>query len=934
MNGEKCRRWNGIPARQPLAPNRNVLFNIARTYERMKRLPDAYRYYLQALDGETRTDIRQKVQQSLDRIRPLVAVLRVQTNPPGATVYLDRKDLGARGKSPDVIGLDAGRHRVFVELAGHEPATSDLVDLRVGSESVVQLSLRPIVTEVRLEADPSAAAVRLDSDKGPALCQLPCSLSVPPGPHLFLLAKEGYQPLELSVEVPATGPLVLRPKLVRESGTLIVNTDVRDALVTLDGEPRGFTPLVTKVPVGKHRLRVVLSGFRVIEQPVEVHVGQQTQLELQLTQSEEVTAASRVSESTEDAPASVSIVSSQELRAMGYPTLAEALRGIRGMYLSDDRSYVTAGIRGFSRPGDYGNRILVLVDGHPTNDNYIWSSYMGFDLRVDLEDIERIEVVRGPGSVLYGTSAFFGVINLVTRHRDEPTHTEAGVSTAEYGVFRARAASVLKTAHVGAWISASYAHATGRDFTFPEYQGDATDPNVERGYGGFPVNGLARAVDGFEAGTVTGRVTYKALTAQFLWNSRTKKIPTGIYGTIFNDPNNTFTDIHGFGEVRFEPQITRDLQWLSRGHINISDFRSVGMYPAPDGPSYDSFRGRWAGLEQRFVYAPSSALRLTLGGEAIRHFQARQVGYNSQGHYITDSAGNAGRDDPFSVVAGYVLGDFVPTPAFKISAGARLDYLSNLDSFDLAASINPRLAFIVKPYEGGNLKIMGGKAFRAPSVYELYYRSTTQEISAGLRPEQIYSGEIEFTHRFSSTVSAVLAGYVNVVKDLIELRDLSDYRTQYANAGALVRAMGTEFEMRRDWRQGWMLSASYSYQNVQYVNDPTLREVPNAPSHLASFRGAFPILGRTLMGMTRLTVEGPRADRNVRVTDPPQGTTDWAAIWDLVLSGEVERMGVRYNVGLYNVANWRYDAVLSGEFRQRTIVQNGRTVLASLSTWF
>ena len=123
---------------------------------------------------------------------------------------------------------------------------------------------------------------------------------------------------------------------------------------------------------------------------------------------------------------------------MGYPTLAEAVRGVRGLYLSDDRSYVTIGVRGFSRPGDYGNRVLILLDGQPMNDNYIWSSYVGFDGRVDLGDVERIEIVRGPGSVLYGTSAFFGVINLVTRSKNQPSHGEVSLSTAEYGVTRAR----------------------------------------------------------------------------------------------------------------------------------------------------------------------------------------------------------------------------------------------------------------------------------------------------------------------------------------------------------------------------------------------------------------------------------------------------------------------------------------------------------------
>ena len=65
---------------------------------------------------------------------------------------------------------------------------------------------------------------------------------------------------------------------------------------------------------------------------------------------------------------------------MGYP-IAEALRGVRGVYVSDDRSYAAVGFRGLGRLGNYGNRVLVLLDGQPTNDNWIGSSYVGNDAR-------------------------------------------------------------------------------------------------------------------------------------------------------------------------------------------------------------------------------------------------------------------------------------------------------------------------------------------------------------------------------------------------------------------------------------------------------------------------------------------------------------------------------------------------------------------------
>jgi outer membrane receptor protein involved in Fe transport len=323
-----------------------------------------------------------------------------------------------------------------------------------------------------------------------------------------------------------------------------------------------------------------------------------------------------------------------------------------------------------------------------------------------------------------------------------------------------------------------------------------------------------------------------------------------------------------------------------------------------------------------------------VGGEIIRHFQTLQLGDSDAGPYVFDNHGNPGRNDPFTVGAGYALADVAPSRRFKISGGARLDYYSSLDRFNLGAAVNPRLAFIVKPYDGGNVKIMGGKAFRAPSVYELFYTSSTQLRPTKLDPEQIYSGEIEWTHAFSPLVSGTLAAYSNYVSDLVELQDLPGGITQYANSTAPVLVLGGEAELRREWRGGWMAAATYSYTHVEYIDAPNLRDVPNSLVHLASFKGAVPIIGRSLMAMTRLTLEGPRPDRNSRSTDPPQGTTETGLVWDLVFSGEAERLGVKYAIGAYNLGDWRYDVVPSGEFRQRTIVQSGRTVLASVSVSF
>jgi iron complex outermembrane receptor protein len=84
---------------------------------------------------------------------------------------------------------------------------------------------------------------------------------------------------------------------------------------------------------------------------------------------ETVSGASRYEQKVTQAPASVSIVTSDEIKKQGYRTLAEVLESVRGLYVTDDRNYSYLGVRGFGRPGDYNSRVLLLVDGHRLNDN-------------------------------------------------------------------------------------------------------------------------------------------------------------------------------------------------------------------------------------------------------------------------------------------------------------------------------------------------------------------------------------------------------------------------------------------------------------------------------------------------------------------------------------------------------------------------------------
>src|SRR6476619_2204324 len=116
-----------------------------------------------------------------------------------------------------------------------------------------------------------------------------------------------------------------------------------------------------------------------------------------------------------EAPAAVSFITAEEIARYGYRTLADILRGVRGMYVTDDRNFSYIGTRGFGKLGDYNSRILLLVNGHRVNDNIFGQAEIGAEFGLDPAMIERVEIIRGTASSLYGDSAFFAVVNVITR---------------------------------------------------------------------------------------------------------------------------------------------------------------------------------------------------------------------------------------------------------------------------------------------------------------------------------------------------------------------------------------------------------------------------------------------------------------------------------------------------------------------------------------
>ncbi len=942
-----------------LVPNRNVMFNIARAYEQLGRFPDAYRYYVDALTGEDDAATRRTVEDAIARISPKVAVITVETTPPGATIYLGRKDLGSVGTTPTRLGLAAGRYTILAELPGHEPAASAPLDVVSGSATTLTLALVRVVGRVKIAGEPGTD-VRVDDDGGARACQSPCELDLPPGPHTLYFGRAGFASAPRRVNVVSHETVTVRASLAPLTGSVLVAADEPNALIEIDGKPVGFSPaVVPSVPVGRRRVRVSLRGYQAVEREIDVVADRQVDVrDVVLLPLREVAAASRNVESVDDAPASVTVITAQELEAFGYPTLLEALRGVRGFAVSYDSTYGNASVRGLGRQNDFSNRLLVLSDGAVLNENILYQPFIHYDGRVDLADVERIEIVRGPGSVLYGTGAVSGVVNLVTRGRDEPTRLDLGISTADDAVARGRASFQLRLgAHTGMWASLAGAHSQGRTVTL-DFDADGD---------GEPEPNPARDFDRFDAWTAAGRLWHESLTLQWFYSWRHVAIPTGAYGSLYDRADNSYDDRRGLVELRFEPKLGQRAQLLGRAYLNTSSFGSDFIYEgvADDGGMevtfeqlfHEDYEGRWGGVELRGILNAGESLSLSLGGEVARHFTAEMESTQSE----LDGTGTSVLSvaAPYTVLAGYASFEWRMHPRLRLVAGLRVDrwdlsqdargFTGRALTEDFT-SANPRVALVWRASPTDIVKVMAGRAFRAPSTYEYFYHDGfyTQATSdccseQPLQPEAVYSAEVEVIHRFDHDWALIGSAYgldaraiietVPVPEDVRLAYDWPEDIFYYRNSAVAQRVFGGDLEVRREWRGGFMMAAQYGFQSSRYAGSPErnsadflpARRVPNQPSHLASFRAVVPIVPSALSGAVRVTFEGPR-----RIDLDTTLETEAAVVADVVLSGNLVQKGVRWSAGIYNLFDWRY-ALPATPYASSVMPQVGRSLLLSLS---
>jgi outer membrane receptor protein involved in Fe transport len=892
-----------------LVPNRNVKFNIARCLEQLKLYDEAFRAWSEVARGEAPPAERAAIQAAIDKLRPQLALIQVSSNPPGATIFVNRRDLGALGTTPRRLALAPGKATVLLDLPGYRSVAVP-VELAKGAERQIAPALERIYGGVVFRGLPPGATVRENATDGPLVDVGTSATRLVPGRHVFLISAPDHVPARVAIDVPPDATTTLDVPLAplpSPRGAVVVRANLDGALVRIDGREMGFSPAVIEgVPAGERLVEVEHEGRETFRARVVVETGRRTYLEVKLRREQPlIEAANKHLTPAEDAPASITIITADQIRALGYLTLADALRGVRGVISSNDRTYEAIGFNGLSPPGDYTKRVLVLLDGHPYNDIVAGQGYVGHDLDVDLENVERIEVVRGPGSVLYGTGALFGVVNVVTRRPAPGSHAEAGAQVGtlatniEHGTVSARSESAEVLASAAAYDG-------GGERVFPWSDGQvARDADGER----------ARHAD------LLARVGPLSLRAAF--NDRVKTVPTGVFATR-PDAGTTYRDERAFAELRLEQPLGRALL-AARLSYDYGLFQGHYLQVMPPD-TRDDFRSQWVTAEAR-VELPLGRHRVTVGSEAIDQAEVRQRSFEDTPGGMTYFS----NDTTGWVVSGYAVDDWAVSSKVRVNAGLRADDYTQ----SFGWTLNPRLAVIAKPYAGGNTKLLVGRAFRAPSAYERFYNDMgATEIQAGpLAPETIASAELEHTHAIDDDLRVTVAAFGEQLSNTVVLAPtaVSPDVFVFQNLADPVRGYGADGEI--DWEPGGgaFLSFSLTWQHTRREAADGPHPLANSPTAVGALRAIYPLYGAALRVGTEMVVDVGRPTITGDVA--PDST-----LWNVTLSGEAHfghRARLRYFGGVFNLLDDRSGYPVGAEAASGvTVARLPRTARVGLALAF
>lgn len=523
--------------------------------------------------------------------------------------------------------------------------------------------------------------------------------------------------------------------------------------------------------------------------------------------------------SLNEAPAVVTVITSEEIQNMGARTLPEILQYIPGFEYSVSKiGFYTVGVRGVKDPLTNA-RLLIMKDGVAYN-GIMYGTGIGIVHLLDLNTIEKIEVIRGPGSALYGRNAFSGVVNVITKSAHKAHDVDARVTAGNFNTNS---------------FGASYGFKPDDKFetiiSFEKTKSDLTDSKFdnglggedlwERGYDNTHLNMKTKFND-FELNAFYSDYSISAFVGPYVTESF-KKVKLGIYSLDYTKEINNKLAFRGKVYLRDEDH----KQLLEIFQPDVNPVAPNGMYATP------SFRAYTFGGDLNVSYNLKKSKTLlgiqfdkygltdvqlkssydTYSGTPLTYIDNEgNIIYRGENDQVIEERGwieDDGHD--YSNLAIYVQEIFTPFKSLSLTGGLRMDFDS-----EIGFMVNPRAAVVWHANQKTNLKLLYGRAFRAPNAQEQYRLTGFTKGNKDLEPEIIHTYELSANYGFTKEMNGNITLFYNKLDNLIysESSVTGAPDTTYSNIGQNT-SMGIEVEYKIRLNKSITAYTNYSYTHSE-----------------------------------------------------------------------------------------------------------------------
>jgi iron complex outermembrane receptor protein len=599
-----------------------------------------------------------------------------------------------------------------------------------------------------------------------------------------------------------------------------------------------------------------------------------------------VTTATKTRETLKKSGSTISVITAEDLKAMGARTLYDALKRLPGFGVSQfNMGMSSIEVRGVKT--DFAEKVLFLINGHPINTNLANGGANSAFNEFIVDDIRHVEVVRGPGSALYGTNAFMAVINIITKQAED-------VSGAEF------------TAGVGSddtkKVNVQFGHQADNLSVAGNFH--VSDTNGFDEYVRSDSIGQADHVDYWQT-RYEGSVNFQVgdFSGQARYLQRESGSYLGANNVLSNESDQEYIDY--FFELAYSKALSTLLSVNVKTYFDHFEFDNTWeLLPEGFNGNPDSFFVRSpvkhdvTGIDMQVDLQLTDRHKVLLGAMHEHQSQYDVAFWSNNGSgALVDVSETMNWNDSHNrdISAVYLQDIWDAHDSLRFILGVRYDHYS-----DFGDTVNPRASATWSVNDDLRVIASYGSAFRAPTFGELYNINNPSVVgNPDLSPEEITTYEIGIRGEFTRKSTYGITYFENKVKDLIAPEPSATAVNTSGNVGEL-KVKGVELEVSQRFSDGSVLSGNYTYQHP--TNEITNERLANVPLHRANLSFNY-FVSEQVSLYTSALYKG----ETIRSSeDPRDDVDDYITVDFAVLARDVLVENLEVKASVYNLFDTHY----------------------------